>query len=78
MNNRPKFDELNAGNYTDFNMTLINKWVADEQYWGVVTSPEDYVKAQNGDWSVTVADEPEGITPTLVPQEWFAPFLKNN
>ncbi|MCL2530618.1 MAG: class I SAM-dependent methyltransferase [Oscillospiraceae bacterium] len=72
--NRPTFDDLNAGNYADFNMTLINKWVADEQYWGAVTSHEDYVKAQNGDWGVTFMDETE----ILVPKEWFSPFMNNN
>lgn len=48
----PKFSELNIDNYTDFNARMINKWIDDEQYWGPVTSAEDFAKAkrQLGCW----------------------------
>jgi len=67
----PKFDALNIDNYVDFNEKIINKWVDEEQYWGEVTSHEEFVKAQNGVWNV-------GLAFDVVPKMWFAPFIKNN
>jgi len=69
----PKHSELNSQNYTDFNSKIIDKWIDEEEYWGPVTSHEDFIRAQNGGWSVSLAfDE--------IPKEWFSPYinLENN
>lgn len=64
----PKHSELNSDNYTDFNAKMINKWIDEEQYWGPVTSHEEYIKAQNGEWEIGLAfDE--------IPKEWFSPYI---
>lgn len=71
--NIPKHNELNSDNYTDFNAKVINEWIDEEQYWGVVTSHEEYVRAKNGDWEI-------GLAFDVIPKEWFLPYinLENN
>jgi len=64
----PKFSELTQDNYTGFNARMINKWIDEEQYWGPVTSHEDFIKAQSGDWDVSLAFD-------TVPKEWFLPYI---
>jgi SAM-dependent methyltransferase len=66
--NIPKHSELNSDNYTDFNAKMINKWINEEQYWGPVTSHEEYARAQNGDWEV-------GLAFDIIPKEWFSPYI---
>ncbi|MCL2159013.1 MAG: class I SAM-dependent methyltransferase [Oscillospiraceae bacterium] len=69
----PKHNELNSNNYTDFNAQIINEWIDEEQYWGPVTSHEEYVRAKNGDWEI-------GLAFDITPKEWFLPYidLENN
>ena len=52
-------------NYQDINAKTINRWVEEGWIWGVPVTHEEYIKAQQGDWSVV-------LTPTRkVPAEWF-------
>lgn len=52
-------------NYQDINAKTIDRWIEEGWEWGVPISHEEYVKAQEGDWSVL-------LTPTKkVPMEWF-------
>jgi SAM-dependent methyltransferase len=55
--------------YTGINAKVIDRWVEKKWEWGIPITHEDYVKAQNGEWSVL-------LTPLKpVPKEWF-PDLK--
>ena len=58
-------------NYTDINAKAIDKWVEKGWEWSIPVTHEVYSDAINGKWDIV-------LTPTKpVPQEWFAPFLKN-
>lgn len=51
--------------YTDINSKTVDSWIEDGWEWGLPISHEEFVRAQNGDWSVV-------LTPTKpVPKEWF-------
>jgi Methylase involved in ubiquinone/menaquinone biosynthesis len=64
----PKHHELNANNYTDFNSKIIDTWIDEVQYWGPVTPHDEFLRAQSGDWCVSLAfDE--------ISYEWFSPFI---
>jgi len=39
-------------NYTDINAKTIDLWVVKGWEWSIPISHDDYIKAQNGEWSV--------------------------
>ena len=55
--------------YTDINIALINKWVKNGLEWTLPPiSHEDFMKAKNGDFSIS-------LTPNKpVPKEWLPPL----
>ncbi|MBN2694045.1 class I SAM-dependent methyltransferase [bacterium] len=51
--------------YTNINSKIIDQWVKSGWEWGIPITHEDFLKAQNGNWSVL-------LTPTkYVPKDWF-------
>ena len=54
--------------YTDFNVSVIDRWVRGGWEWGTPLSHEDFVRAGNGECTVL-------LTPNKpVPPEWFPPL----
>lgn len=52
-------------NYQDINSKIIDSWCESGWEWSLPITHEDYIKAQNGNWSVV-------LTPNKpVPREWF-------
>lgn len=55
-------------NYQAINSDFFDRWVAGGWEWGIAVSHEEFMRAQDGDWSVL-------LTPTKpVPREWFCAF----
>jgi len=54
--------------YTDINAKTIDTWVANGWEWGIPITPDQFARAQSGDWQVL-------LTPTKpVPKAWFPPM----
>jgi SAM-dependent methyltransferase len=60
--------QLHNKPYTDINAETIDRWVRNGWVWGTPITHEEYVRAQQGEWTVGLtAGKP-------VPKRWFPPL----
>lgn len=62
---------LDMKNYTDINAEAIDRWGENGWPWSIPISREAYADALRGKWRFVLTPQ------KAVPEEWFAPYMKN-